>query len=69
MKRPKTQPRLPNYVKKIKYLASIGAIPMDVGMHKIDVLHDDWCAIFRGTMCNCNPTIKLKASLADISKN
>jgi hypothetical protein len=69
MKRPKERPTRPNYIKKIRYLANIGAIPRDVGIHTIDVLHDDWCAIFKGKPCNCNPTVRLKASVSDASRN
>jgi len=25
-----------------------------------DVLHDDWCQIFNGADCNCDPDVRLK---------
>jgi hypothetical protein len=37
-----------------------GQIPRDLpaGLHEVDVLHDDWCAIFRGNPCNCEPIVR-----------
>jgi hypothetical protein len=29
------------------------------GLHHVDVLHDEWCGIFKGKDCNCNPEIQL----------
>jgi hypothetical protein len=69
MKFPKTRPTLPNYVKKIRYLARIGAIPRDAGLHKLDILHDSWCAIFKDKRCDCDPDVRVKASLPAISRN
>lgn len=25
----------------------------------VNVCHDDWCGIFKGTPCDCNPVVKL----------
>ena len=25
-----------------------------------DVYHDDWCAIYKGGQCNCNPDIRIR---------
>jgi hypothetical protein len=68
MKRSKNL-QLPNYVRKLHYLYRIGAIPADAGLHMVDIEHDDWCGIFQGKRCNCDPTIKLKASVPDVSRN
>jgi len=57
--------RVPNYVRKLQYLWRVGAIPRDVGLHLVDVAHDDWCGIFQQQRCNCDPDIRLKWSLAD----
>jgi hypothetical protein len=69
MKRAKERAKVPNYIKKLRYLVKIGTIPLNVETHMIDVEHDNWCAIFKGKPCNCDPTIKLKASLASASRN
>lgn len=29
------------------------------GLYIANVYHDDWCAIFSGGMCNCEPTIQI----------
>jgi hypothetical protein len=68
MKRTK-QPRLPNYIQKIHYLYRIGAIPADAGLHLVDVVHDAWCGIFSGRRCNCDPTVRLKASVPAAARN
>lgn len=62
MKRVK-QTKLPNYIRKLHYLARIGAIPTDVGVHMIDIAHDHWCAIYRQERCDCDPDITLKVTV------
>ena len=52
-----------NYLQKLHHLWRTGALPRDAGLHLIDVAHDDWCGIFDGKRCNCDPDIKLKRSL------
>lgn len=45
-----------NYYKKLMSLVrkeKIGAGEI----HDVDIVHDDWCAIFSGRYCNCNPDI------------
>jgi hypothetical protein len=32
------------------------------GIHNIDIRHDDWCAIYKGGYCNCEPEIALRCS-------
>jgi hypothetical protein len=27
--------------------------------HEVKIYHDDWCAIFKGQPCNCNPVCEL----------
>ena len=53
----------PNYVRKLRYLYRIGAIPASVGVHMVSIYHDDWCGIYQNKPCNCDPDIKLKASV------
>ena len=59
----------PNYVRKLYYLWRIGAIPRAVGVHMLDVAHDDWCGIFANKRCNCNPAIRLKWSQPAAAQN
>jgi hypothetical protein len=68
MKRSKRSP-LPNYVRKLHYLYRIGALPPGAGLHLVDIEHDAWCRIFQGKRCNCNPDIRLKATVPDHSQN
>jgi hypothetical protein len=34
-----------------------GKVPK-AGPMMTDVCHDDWCGIYRGRYCNCNPEIR-----------
>ena len=68
MKQAKTIPH-PNYMRKLHYLWRIGALPRDVGLHMLDVAHGDWCGIFEGKRCNCDPDITLKFGLAGHADN
>ena len=52
--------KVPNHVRKLAYLRRVGALPN--GAHKVDVLHDDWCRIFAGGNCNCDPDVKIRWS-------
>lgn len=56
-------PQLPNYVRKLRYLHRIGALPREVGLHMVEVYHDDWCGIYKDQRCQCDPDIRLKCSL------
>ena len=48
MKHPKA-PKLPDDVRKLRYLWRIGGFPCDGGLPLVDVYHDDWCAISKGS--------------------
>lgn len=50
----------PNYVSRLRRLVAEGKLPHGVGLHQVNVLHDDWCAIFKGERCNCDPDIQLE---------
>jgi hypothetical protein len=52
--------RIPQYVRRLRYLHAIGAIPR-VGIATIDILHDPWCDLLaqRGP-CNCLPEVKIR---------
>ena len=57
----------PAYLRKIRQMWASGALPREVGYHQLMVLHDDWCGIFTGQRCNCDPDIRLKFSLTGSS--
>ena len=52
-----------NYLTKIHRMWESGALPQEAGFHQISVYHDAWCGIFAGQRCDCDPDIRLKASL------
>ena len=54
---------IPQYVRKLLYLQRIGALPREMGLHLVTVYHDDWCGIYQGKPCNCDPDIRLKAQV------
>lgn len=62
MKRPKPSWQH-NYIRKLHYLFRIGAIPPPVDLHLVSVFHDDWCGIYQEKRCNCEPDIRLNASV------
>lgn len=45
-----------NYVDKL--LKEAGKNPKK-GVQHVNVYHDDWCDIYKGKPCNCNPEIKV----------
>ena len=48
-----------NYVPLVaRHLDEFPPTPGEVNL--IDVMHDDWCGVFSGKSCNCNPIIKSK---------
>ena len=48
---------VPRYVDKV--VASLANRQLPTGVHKVLIFHDDWCAIFRGSQCNCNPDVEM----------
>jgi len=46
----------PNYVKELARLHSAGVLRPD-DLTFIDVAHDDWCVIYQGKPCNCDPDV------------
>jgi hypothetical protein len=63
------KPRQHNYLRKLAYLQRVGALPLSVGVHQIDVYHDKWCGIYRNDRCHCDPDIKLAWSQPAAGKN
>jgi hypothetical protein len=60
--------RVPRYVRRVKYLHAIGAIPRN-GMAHIDVYHDGDCAHFEGRPCNCEPELKIRWTQPSAAQN
>lgn len=29
-------------------------------LYHLDFYHDDWCAVFRGGVCDCNPDVRVR---------
>lgn len=44
-----------NYTEKVLAL-SAQVVP---GVNRVEVRHDDWCAIYRKLPCNCDPEVEL----------
>jgi hypothetical protein len=58
-----------NYVRKIEALWRTGALPRMAGYHQVSVAHDDWCGVFAGRRCDCDPDISLKWSQTTAAQN
>ena len=56
------EPAKHNYMKKLLKLQAEGKLPK-VGIHDVSVAHDDWCQVYKGGYCNCDPDIKLRKPL------
>jgi hypothetical protein len=56
-----SDPQRHNYVKKLMKMKQAGTIPAESGSC-LDVTcsHDDWCQIYKGGYCNCDPDITWK---------
>lgn len=50
-------PRRHNYYRKLLQLFAEGKLPR-VGVEEVDIYHDDWCRIYRGGYCNCDPEVR-----------
>ena len=48
-----------NYYKKLMQLYGQGKIPT-TSLTEVDIYHDDWCKVYKGGYCNCDPDIKLR---------
>ena len=47
-----------NHVKKLRAMLARGELKMKPGaLSHLMIAHDDWCAIFKGGVCNCDPYI------------
>ena len=52
--------KAPNYLRRLNQALQGAQIPP--GYHNVKVLHDSWCAIFKGGVCNCIPEIQMPFS-------
>lgn len=52
-------PREHNYYKKLMRLFEEGEF-CPGRLQEVDVYHDDWCGIYRGCYCDCDPEVKLR---------
>ena len=50
-----------NYFKKVMELSKLDAVKK--GHSTISIHHDEWCKIYKGKYCNCDPDVELKANL------
>jgi hypothetical protein len=51
-------PRQHNYFKKLMQLYAEGKLT--IGSTEVDVYHDNWCGVYRGRYCDCDPEIRLR---------
>lgn len=52
-----------NYLKKIERMVASGELTPTVGLNDLTVAHDDWCLVFSGRECNCDPDITFRAGI------
>ena len=47
-----------NYIKKLQRLQLEGKVPIAQGKsYDTKIAHDDWCLVYKGGECNCDPEI------------
>ena len=68
MKQEHTIPQ-PNFVRKMLQMQDAGTLPTDVGLHRFDVAHDDWCQHFHDRPCHGDPTITVQWSQPVAAQN
>ena len=49
----------PNYVLKLLAMRAEGKLPNKPGLHHVILAHDDWCGVFKGKPCDCEPEFRL----------
>lgn len=50
-------PPLPNYLRPGIALGKKALAEEGPGVYVVDVAHDDWCMIWNGGACNCEPIV------------
>jgi hypothetical protein len=53
-----------NYQKAIDWLTENGKIPVEVGLHMMEIRHDKWCEGHVGLRCNCQPDVVINGKRA-----
>jgi len=48
-----------NYLRKVLAMQRAGLFPA-AGVASVRISHDDWCGIFTGGACNCEPLIRVE---------
>lgn len=56
-----------NCYEKLMALREQGLIPPG-SISEVDICHNDWCEIYEGGYCNCDPDIKLHEAFGQYSK-
>ena len=51
----------PAYMRQLSELWRAGKLPAGANVHSVDIYHDEWCAVFKGEACDCEPEIKIRA--------
>jgi hypothetical protein len=53
------------------YHAKVAALMKDMppGVASIRVAHDDWCGVYQGKRCNCDPEVGLEWTLGAHTQN
>ena len=54
-----TPPSEHNYMRKLLAMQQAGLFP-ESGAASVRITHDDWCDIFTGGACNCEPLIRVE---------
>ncbi|MCI0464975.1 MAG: hypothetical protein L0Z62_49265 [Gemmataceae bacterium] len=52
-------PRKHNYYRKLIELFEQSKHSAEL-LQEVDIYHDDWCDIYRGGYCNCDPEVELR---------
>jgi hypothetical protein len=52
-------PRRHNYFEKLMQLIEQGQAPRGCVL-EVDVYHDDWCRIYHGGYCSCDPEVRIR---------
>ena len=54
-----------NHIEKLIELLQVRALELQPGLQFFTVLHDDWCDIFAGGFCNCDPEVIMRTPAAE----
>lgn len=56
-----------NYLKKLAQMEQRGQVKVGPAgsLNNMTVRHDDWCGVYKGEECNCDPNIEFEADVND----